>query len=334
MNAQRWHAVDLGVAQMPEVSALFTQVFGQPMSEALWQWKYGAGRGVATGTRDEQGHLLAHYGGTSRALLADGLVVNAVQLGDVMVAEQARGILSRRGPFATAAAAFLQRHVGEPEGFALGFGFPNQRHTRLGEKLGMYRALGNVQELSWASVGAHPTSFFGDAYISAAVDWSDARTDEQLDRLWHELRDDARYFLVPRRDALWWRHRFANHPEGPYSCWWIRARFSRRLIGAIALRPGRHAGADWEILDFLGPIKHLNAMVLGARLLATRGSAGRLIGWFSDVLADHLRGLDTGSGASTQIACQYCVTQRRAPQLAESVVMRPWWLTGGDTDFR
>ena len=128
MTALQWHAVDLGIEEMPEIRALFAQVFGHSMSDALWRWKYDAGRGIATGTRDEQGRLLAHYGGTARALQVNGVAVSAVQLGDVMVAAQARGILSRRGPFATAATAFLQHHIGSPSAYALGFGFPNQRH--------------------------------------------------------------------------------------------------------------------------------------------------------------------------------------------------------------
>jgi len=334
MSLPRWHAVELGAAQRHEVSALFAQVFGLPMSDALWRWKYDAGRGVATGTRDEQGHLLAHYGGTARVLMVNGVAVNAVQLGDVMVAEQARGVLSRRGPFATAATAFLERHVGVVDGFALGFGFPNQRHTRLGEKLGLYRALGNVQELSWACEDTPATSFFGKAWDTSGLDWSDSRTDERLDRLWHALRDEAGSFVLPQRDAQWWRHRFANHPDGPYRCWWVRGRVSRRVWGAVALRPGRQAGADWEILDLLGSMKHLNSLLLAARSLAARGLAGRLTGWFSEALASHVRSLDAGSGALVQMACPYCVTQRRASDLPGAVMAQPWWLTGGDTDFR
>ena len=46
MSLPRWHAVELGAAQRHEVSALFAQVFGLPMSDALWRWKYDAGRGV------------------------------------------------------------------------------------------------------------------------------------------------------------------------------------------------------------------------------------------------------------------------------------------------
>jgi hypothetical protein len=304
------------------------------MSDALWRWKYDAGRGIATGTRDEQGRLLAHYGGTARALQVNGVAVSAVQLGDVMVAAQARGILSRRGPFATAATAFLQHHIGSPGAYALGFGFPNQRHTRLGEKLGLYNALGNVQELSWTCEKTRTSLFFGADSHSTPLDWSDARTDNLLNGLWRALSQDARGFVIPRRDAPWWRHRFANHPEGPYRCWWVHGSWSRRLLGAIALKPGGQPGANWEILDLLGPTKHWHAMLCAARLLAQQGAADRLTGWFSDAVVNIVRSRDVGSIAASQVACPHCVTRQRSPEWADVVTTQPWWLTGGDTDFR
>ena len=334
MTVLQWHAVDLGIAEMPEIRTLFAQVFGHSMSDALWRWKYDAGRGIATGTRDEQGRLLAHYGGTARALQVNGVAVSAVQLGDVMVAAQARGILSRRGPFATAATAFLQHHIGSPGAYALGFGFPNQRHTRLGEKLGLYNALGNVQELSWTCEKTRTSLFFGADSHSTPLDWSDARTDNLLNGLWRALSQDARGFVIPRRDAPWWRHRFANHPEGPYRCWWVHGSWSRRLLGAIALRPGGQPGANWEILDLLGPTKHWHAMLCAARLLAQQGAADRLTGWFSDAVVNIVRSRDVGSIAASQVACPHCVTRQRSPEWADVVTTQPWWLTGGDTDFR
>lgn len=334
MTVLQWHAVDLGIAEMPEIRTLFAQVFGHSMSDALWRWKYDAGRGIATGTRDEQGRLLAHYGGTARALQVNGVAVSAVQLGDVMVAAQARGILSRRGPFATAATAFLQHHIGSPGAYALGFGFPNQRHTRLGEKLGLYNALGNVQELSWTCEKTRTSLFFGADSHSTPLDWSDARTDNLLNGLWRALSQDARGFVIPRRDAPWWRHRFANHPEGPYRCWWVHGSWSRRLLGAIALKPGGQPGANWEILDLLGPTKHWHAMLCAARLLAQQGAADRLTGWFSDAVVNIVRSRDVGSIAASQVACPHCVTRQRSPEWADVVTTQPWWLTGGDTDFR
>ena len=78
---------------------LFQSVFGQPMSQAHWQWKYANGHGEATGVRNASGKLVAHYGAMPRPILFFGQDAMAVQIGDVMVLPEARGVWSRSGPF-------------------------------------------------------------------------------------------------------------------------------------------------------------------------------------------------------------------------------------------
>ena len=335
MTVLQWHAVDLGIAEMPEIRTLFAQVFGHSMSDALWRWKYDAGRGIATGTRDEQGRLLAHYGGTARALQVNGVAVSAVQLGDVMVAAQARGILSRRGPFATAATAFLQHHIGSPGAYALGFGFPNQRHTRLGEKLGLYNALGNVQELSWTCEKTRTSLFFGADSHSTPLDWSDARTDNLLNGLWRALSQDARGFVIPRRDAPWWRHRFANHPLEPYRCFWVHQRLSAQALGAVVLRPGAAQGDAWELLDWLALPQDASAVIAATRSACARWNAGNVLVWLSEPLVQAVLPAAALSGAHIETACTAIWSVSRCPALLSPETGRwQWWLTGGDTDFR
>ncbi len=336
MSTRSWHAVELGAAQMEEIRALFAQVFGHPMSEALWRWKYDGGRGRATGTRGDDGSLLAHYGGTARTLICTGEAVQAVQLGDVMVKTEARGILSRQGPFATATQAFLQDHIGTPTGFALGFGFPNARHTRLGEKLGLYTPVGEILELRW-KLSSCATPFWKRPWVTAPIDWGMAGTDARLNALWQALRASAREFVLPQRDADWWRHRFANHPDGAYRCWWVRGRYARRILGAVVLRPAKDAGGDWELLDWLGAMEHMPVLMAAARELAAQGGASVLTSWISQPLVRRLQDLAApvdGIRATEQTACPHCVTQRMSAAVPTGIGGQPWWLTGGDTDFR
>lgn len=331
MNGKPWHAVNLGTAESPEVRTLFAQVFGHPMSEALWQWKYADGRGLATGTRNAEDSLIAHYGGTVRTLVLDGQERAAVQLGDVMVMEQARGVLSRNGAFATAAQSFLQQHMGTQAGFAVGFGFPNERAARLGEALGLYETLGEIRALEWPGQPTGQGSRTIRRWATAPLDWADPRTPGMLDALWRALRSDARHFVLPRRDANWWRHRFANHPDGPYGIWWVRHRFTRRVLGAVVLRPG---AAAWEIIDWLAPLRHMETVMVAARALAASAGASVLTGWFSAPLAEQLCAMPALADATSQRACTNCVTVARNPALTPEMLGRPWWLTGGDTDFR
>lgn len=331
MNARSWHAVNLGASDAPEVRALFAQVFGQPMSDALWQWKYADGRGLATGTRNAEGSLIAHYGGTARTLVWDGQERPAVQLGDVMVMEQARGILSRNGAFATAAQSFLQQHVGAQTSFAIGFGFPNERAARLGQALRLYETLGEIHALEWRCPQPDPGRRTLRRWATAPLDWADPGTQGRLDALWQALRSDARHFVLPRRDANWWRHRFANHPDGPYRLWWVRHRFTRSILGAVVLRPGAET---WEIIDWLAPLRHTETVLAAARALAASAGASALTGWFSAPLAAQLATMPAVAGFRSQLACTNCVTVARDPSLTPEMLSRPWWLTGGDTDFR
>lgn len=332
MSDTPWRLVSLDAAHSQEIRTLFQQVFGSPMSEALWHWKYANQRGLATGTRDRNGRLLAHYGGTARTLLVQGQLQQAVQLGDVMVAPDARGFLSRHGPFAVATQGFLQQYVGPDRPFALGFGFPGARHVRLGEKLGLYAATNQVEELHWPQA-PHPSLWWRLCWQIVPVDWAaTAATTQRLNQLWQAMQSQTTGFVIGQRDALWWQHRFANHPEGRYRCFWLRQRLTGRTIGALALKPGTEIGQAWELLDWIAPVPQTAIMVQAARAIAAQAGSA-LQSWLSSPIADLLRQQPGLQDASTQPACTACVTIRQCPHLPPLTPL-PWWLTGGDTDFR
>lgn len=335
--APAWGLVDLGAEQLDEVRSLFTHVFAAEMSPALWHWKYGSGRGLAMGTRSADGHLLAHYGGTARTLLVAGVPVCGVQVGDVMVAQEARGILSRRGPFAMAARGFVERHIGVPDGFACGFGFPNDRAARLGKVLGLYRDAATVLQLRWPQArGLRALALRWKGRL-APIDWSDVHTDERLNALWRGLSQGSwiKNCVLPQRDAAWWRHRFANHPHTHYRCYWVRSRCSGRVLGAVALRPGAGPASEWELLDCLAFEQDLPAVAAAARSLCMRLGASAMTGWLSEPLALRLLSHELLADAHSEIACSAITSVRQWPSLPDPASTTLWWwLTGGDTDFR
>lgn len=167
-------------------------------------------------------------------------------------------------------------------------------------------------------------------WATAPLDWADPHTPGKLDSLWNELRSDAHDFVLPRRDAQWWRHRFANHPDVPYRAWWVRSRFTRRILGAVVLRPGP---TSWELMDWVGAMRHIGALLTTARALTASAGASTLTGWFSAPLARRIQALPGGAPATDQLACQYCVNQRMMAG-SQATRTQPWWLTSGDTDFR
>lgn len=335
--AVRWHGVEVGEQDLQEVRTLFAQVFGTEMAPRLWHWKYGDGRGLATGTRSDTGELLAHYGGTVRTLLMGGAPMGCVQVGDVMVAPQVRGILSRRGPFATAARRLIEGHIATPRGFACGFGFPNERAARLGELLRLYAPACRVLQLQWPRWQGGAALAARWRWRLAPVDWSDTRTDERLDALWARLRQGlpAGGWVLPQRDAAWWRHRFANHPLVPYRCFWVHQRFSAQALGAVVLRPGAAPGDAWELLDWLALPQDASAVLAATRSACARWDAGTVLAWLSEPLVQAVLPAAALSGAHIETACTAIWSVRRCPALLSPETGRwQWWLTGGDTDFR
>jgi hypothetical protein len=351
----------LGQADHGEIRALFAQVFGAPMSEALWRWKYDEGRGAAAGVHAPDGPpgaLIAHYGGTRRELCLGREAIAGVQMGDVMVRTDARGILSRNGPFASVTRHFIAQQLGEAPRFAIGFGFPSGRHTRLGELLGLYRALGEIRELRWPTgpmtglagwrwrlepvrlgkgAGGGEASVAGDGAVPGP-----GRTASDIARLdthWRAMRAALPDWVLPRRDAAWCLHRYASHPHHRYRLNWLSCRLTRRTLGMLVVRPhdaapGSPAGsASWEWMDWIGAPRHLPLALAAARAAAAAAGAGTLHGWFSAPLIERL--IAAQGAAPTQVAvCSWCVTLQRASTVPDAIDTARWWLTSGDTDFR
>lgn len=339
---QAWQAVDVDDSHQEEVRTLFAEVFGHEMPAALWHWKYGDGRGLATGAREGSGtstagRLLAHCGGTQRVLWCQGQALAAVQLGDVMVQAQARGVFSRSGPFVVMVRRFLHSLVGDGRMFASGFGFPNDRHVRLGELLGLYRPVAQVFDVLWPAPGISRQRLIRLGSRTTALDWGHrAETDSRLDALWLQLKNSAlgQEWVLGQRDARWWRHRYANHPQSPYVCLWVHARWTGRLLGAVVLRPAVGSGAAWELLDWLCAPRDMGAVLCAAwTYCGARGA--RLCGWVSGPLLEqvHSAAPSMGACAQQQIACS-AVTAGEVATKAAGLHSQPWWLTGGDTDFR
>ncbi|RKX24741.1 MAG: methyltransferase type 11, partial [Candidatus Zixiibacteriota bacterium] len=148
-NIPRWQLTRIKKADQPAVSSLFEEVFGHPLSPALWDWKYGSDGGQAVGLWQD-GVLIAHYGGVPRCFERNGVDIRGIQNCDVMVKPVARSRFGRRGPFFLVAATFLEQSVGHGTSSQLAFGFPNERAFRLPFKLGLYsRPLTRVRQVEW-----------------------------------------------------------------------------------------------------------------------------------------------------------------------------------------
>lgn len=308
-----------------EARRLFEAVFGAPISPAMWAWKYGDGRGQGVGVWTPDGQLVGHYGAMPRRIGFFGEPAMGVQIGDVMVRTDARAAASRRGPFALMTAYYLDREIGHGCRHLVGFGFPSSRHMKLAEILGLYKAVGRIQELTW------PVAPWHDRWHTLQpLDLGAPGTTARIDALWQALREDTRHCVIPVRDGAWWSHRFGRHPDHRYQALALRQRLTGRLRGAVVLREHPGSGGLWELMDWVAPVAQGEALVRAAAGWVHARGGTLFKAWCSEAVSARIRGHD-GQVADLDVLIP---TSVRRPGPAPESLQGHWWLTGGDTDFR
>jgi hypothetical protein len=300
---------------------LFESSFGQTMPKDLWQWKYARleKSGMLAHVDDS---IIAYYGGIPRIFSLNGTTVNAVQSCDVMVAPRMRGILTRRGPFMRTADTFLREQTGLDKPYRFAFGFPSDRHARLGEKTGWYTRTDTFLEVSWAPHCHRQRSLPLQFRITPLSPQDEA----VIDRLWQGMRSVLPDCLIPVKDASFFKWRYLNHPSHAYATYIVAQRWSGRIIGIIALRD--HADSnDLELLDLLGPPESMTTLLKTACHIAHRTDRKRLFSWMTPAILRHLPEPFTAQ----EISGVYVTPDYK--QMADERQLS-WWLMCGDTDFR
>ena len=331
MKPGQWPVLDLSEADWPDIRQLFAEVFGTTLTSAMQAWKYGGGRGVGMGVRDGTGTLVAHYGGGYRPLAANGVVCTAIQMQDVMVSPTARDVLARFGPFGRLTRAFIQNHAGSQHGVPFGFGFPSGRHLKLGNRLGMYRALEPVWAFRWDT--AYPVQALAAEARLQPLDWGSAADLAALEALALGHATLQTDMLMPVRNAAWWRHRYANHPHHVHAVCWVYMPGSTDPAAAVVVRQfGQEQ--DWELLDWMVATPAAHGLLLSAllRWAALEGVPGVAL-WASQATVASWPDAAMAAAHKSR-ACEMAVTH----DVVLSHPVAHWagrvWVTGGDTDFR
>lgn len=320
IGAHCFRAAEIGAADQAEVLRLFTAAFGHSPDPGWHAWKYGGGAGEAIGLWNEEGHLAAHYAGFPRELRWQGAPVRAIQIGDVMVAPEVRGLLTRKGPFFQVCSRFFGGRVGDGKAYRLAFGFPNERAIRLGVALGLYHDAGIIHQLSWpAQRGKLPFGWRWEPLDGEKLV-------PRVERAWRSMSKDFAAYVLGVRDADFIRRRFLDRPDRQYRIFSLR----RWPLGGVAavvvmhIEPGRA-----ELLDVIGARAVFPAAVRVAVAEAARNGAGALTAWASPAALAVFRETHaevTGKAAHLAVARASALT---AGEVAEA----PWWWMGGDTDF-
>lgn len=346
----RWWPGRLHDGQQPGMRALFEAVFGHAMSAAHWQWKYGAGRGLAIvvwqaaepGSTAEQGaepRLVAHFGGVRRAISFFGRRAQALQCVDVMVAPLGRATLSRRGPLFMATASCLELELGYGRRQLVGFGFPNRRAFRLPEQLGLYAEVGRMLELRLPAhagraalrLALRPLTLT-DAGTAGRRTRLTAAAAAQVDACWAAMQASLGDYIVGVRDAQYVEHRYVQHPDFNYRLHVLQRRLGGTPLGVLVLRLHEQAGErSCELVDVVAARQHLPLLLRQAQRLAASHRCRQLSLW----LSDNLLPLFEAPAHADIVDLDICL-----PANAWSAGPPPeqqrerWWLMAGDTDFR
>jgi hypothetical protein len=302
---------------------LFAEVFApNAMSAEIFAWKYSTGGGLGM-TAWRQGELVAFYGGLPRRISCQGQETQAVQIVDVMVRGNERGILRREGAFFLTAATFIEAYVGYGTPIPFGFGFPTERHHQVAERMGFYLVVDKMHELSW-SCQAGPADW---GYRLIPLDAATVPGQASIiDRLWAAMRLSLPQAILGVRDARFITHRFLNHPSRRYEYYLLRRTFTRHPLALLVLAT---EDGIWHLRDYVGDLRHLPAAIGQLRHRGAERGLKTLAVWITSGYMDWFPTVDRAERA-LEIVIPHNVWTPGPPA---GDMRGCWWLMGGDTDF-
>jgi hypothetical protein len=187
----------------------FNAVFGMNRSLEEWRWKFQdgpEGRWIMLAVADD-GSVCAHYGAVPVRMRVGEHSIRAGQPVDVFTRPAARrGLAAARTLKATVDRFFAE--FGHRDRLALLFGFPGQRHLRLGlARLG-YEQMPPLPVRLWVRGTGRRGSWLHRHRVTRGFDRRAA------DELWS--RAAGRYGAAVIRDGEWLERRYTRHPGLDY----------------------------------------------------------------------------------------------------------------------
>lgn len=290
------------------------------MPNDLWQWKYVL--------QDKPGMLahvadtiVAYYGGMPRTFHLNGTAIQAVQICDVMVAPEMRGILTRRGPFMQTADTFLTEKAGQNKPYRFAFGFPSDRHARLGEKSGWYKRSDTFLEAHWTTRNHQSSLPF--LYKTRPIT---TPVIEKINSVWKTMQSALPNCLVPQKDTDFFNWRYLNHPCHAYSVYSVANRWSNDIVGIFVLRD-HSASQSMELIDLLCMPDKMDILLKTALTIAKRCNREQLFSWLTPAVLKYLPEPTT----IKEVSGVYVTPDYK--QIIDNKKLS-WWLIGGDTDHR
>jgi hypothetical protein len=206
-----------------QIVQLFNEVYGKPLTIEQWRWKYfGQGnlRVWAAVALDENGAIVAHYGGLPVRMIFKGRHITACQCVDAMVKESHRakslGIPQTEGAFYRVC-NLLYDTFG-----TFFYTIPGDVCYNWGKKTGHIEECITVIEYRYNVQNPVTTRGF---YSLRPILWGD----ERIDNLWHNVSHGLGWVMVRDREFLHWR--FETNPFYQHYLYGLEHLFSRKLLG-------------------------------------------------------------------------------------------------------
>lgn len=307
---------------LPLIQPLFRQVFGHDISLSFLEWKYGAEHGESWYVGDDEGKPLLHCGVFYRDILLAGQQHRIGQLTDLMAAPKQAGLTRKDSPFTRLMQRILEELPSPRNPHGLAVGFPSDRAMRLGEHLGVYKAIDDWHELVFTarprrrfSPGAGDATTLGDALPALT------------DTLWGRMRDDLGEHPVGIRDYAYLERRYLHHPQHRHHCLLVRSFWRRRPL-ALAILRGE--SEHLELLDLIGPLSAMPAALAAVQAWLPTVGGRSFAFWLTSRFAKQFAALAERS----RVTEFRIMANPRTPAAILEQFDHRWWLTGGDTDYR
>jgi len=221
-----------------DIRTLFKICFGKEMSHEEWLWKYkNSYLGTSSLVAEDDGRIIAHYGGFRMRFYSNGTVFNAYQGCDVMTHPEYRArLFAKKGIIVKTAEAFYKAN---PSEFI--FGFPSERHGRL-----MKLQLGwevprfiNVMEKDSSEFSTHRNLL-----LKTETGWDRISPGEE-DNLWMKTRDS--YSLSIEKESRYIQWRYRDNPRGRYEAVVFRGLLKKDLKAYVIIKTENN---ELSVLDF------------------------------------------------------------------------------------
>lgn len=299
-----------------EILELFREVFGQPMLEDYWQWRFGDNptQQIVIDLAWHDDLLASHYAVSPVALHIDGEDMLSALSMTTMTHHDFRG----RGLFPRLAESVYSRMAAKD--MKMVWGFPNVLSHR-----------GFVNYLNWSDISEVPTfrCVFSEgsplpkpsSHITALESF-----DSRFDQLWEHVKDE--YPVLTKRDSNYLSWRYQRNPSNTY----LLLGYLRddQVLGYAVYK---HYQQDVDLVDLLYVDDDIGLdLVLGVAHRAQHRGAQAINMWLNFTLPLHRKLEKLGFRNCEPIT--YFGARVLDAGLKQSKVCdyKNWYLTMGDSD--